>query len=579
MGKRLEKILKWVGIISLILISIFILEDVFEKEEPVIEEITYDKVISHIKQNEILQIVLSSDSSELVITLMDGTVKKSVIPSVDSFSTFISDELENGNEIEFKVEKQQAAAFSGMFSIFTSLLLILMLRRSMNKMMNGEKQEIEPIKSKFKFSDVAGIDEEKAQLEEVVKFLKEPERYHKSGAKIPRGILLNGEPGTGKTLLAKAVAGEAGVPFFQVTGSSFEEKFVGVGASRIRNLFKKAKEVAPCIIFIDEIDSVGQNRHSTKSYSEQTLNQLLAEMDGFNTKDNIIVIAATNHMEVLDSALTRAGRFDRHVYVPMPDILAREKILEVHARNKKFDVGISLADIAKKTVGFSGADLENVLNEAAIYAVNHGDGTITQEAIDESIARVLVGLAKKNSAMSELDKRLTAIHEAGHAIVSAVVRPEVKNFGISIVPRGKAGGYNFFDESAKIYYTKSDLQKQIQVLYGGRVAEEIVLGDISSGAANDLEKATKIAHLMVTKFAMSEYCNSYPTRIPGEDDFNKQLEASRTDEVFVITSQAYTKAKEAIETHKSQLLELTDLLVEKEYLSQEDVEEFMKAKI
>ena len=429
-------------------------------------------------------------------------------------------------------------------------------------------------KSNVKFSDVAGIDEEKEQLEEIVNFLKYPQRYTENGAKIPKGILLDGEPGTGKTLLAKAIAGEAGVPFFQTTGSSFEEELVGVGASRVRKLFRKAKKESPCIIFIDEIDFLARSRYKGKSDSEQTLNQLLAEMDGFDSDDNVIVIAATNHIEILDPALIRSGRFDRHISVPMPDILAREKILQVHAKNKKFEEDISLKEIAKKTVGFSGADLKNLLNEAVIYSVNHGsNGIITKEAIDESIARILLGLQKRNAAITEEERRLLAVHESGHAIISAIVRPEVKNLGISIIPRGTAGGYNFFGITDRIYQRKTELFKQMQVSYGGRIAEDVIFDDISSGAEDDLEEATEIAYQMTMKFAMNE---TLITKIHGEYDFNTHMDSIKIDEVEQLCQQAYDSAYVIIQENKKQLLWLADLLIEKEYLSQEEVEKFLK---
>lgn len=442
-----------------------------------------------------------------------------------------------------------------------------------NYMDNEDYYSKKTEKTNVKFSDVAGIDEEKEQLEEIVNFLKYPQRYTENGAKIPKGILLDGEPGTGKTLLAKAIAGEADVPFFQTTGSSFEEKLVGVGASRVRKLFSKAKEESPCIIFIDEIDSVARSRYKGTSVSEQTLNQLLAEMDGFNSDDNVIVIAATNHIDILDPALTRSGRFDRHISVPMPDILAREKILQVHARNKKFEEDISLKEIAKKTVGFSGADLKNLLNEAVIYSVNNGNGIITKEAIEESIARILVGLQKRNTATTEEERRMTAIHESGHAIVSAKVRPEVKNLGISIIPRGTAGGYNFFDSADRTYRTKTELFKQMQVNYGGRIAEEVIFDDISSGASTDLEEATRIAYQMTIRFAMND---TLITKISGENDFNTHLYSIKMDEVEKLCREAYDSAYAIILENKTQLLELANLLIEKEYLSQEEVEKFLK---
>ncbi len=532
---------------------------------------TYDEVIVAIKEGEVQKIVAQQNSLKIQITLKDETEKVATIPSIYELSAVLLSEIENGNQIEFEVGA--ASIFSSIFSSLLSLALTIALFSFMMKRMTGDgNYSVKPVNSKVRFSDVAGIDEEKAQLEEVVKFLKNPEMYAKMGARIPKGILLNGDPGTGKTLLAKAIAGEAGVPFFQATGSSFEEKFVGVGADRVRKLFAEAKKAAPSIIFIDEIDSVAQNRYSGKSYSEQTLNQLLSEMDGFSTEENVIVIAATNHIDILDPAITRPGRFDRHVFIPKPDVIAREKILKLHAKNKRLSNDVSIKDIAKRTVGFAGADLENLLNEAAIYSVNMGRNYISASDIDEAIARVLVGLKKGESAISDEEKWLTAVHEAGHAIVSAVVRPKIKNFGISIVPRGNAGGYNVFDEADTVYSKKSDLLLQMQVLYGGRIAEELILGDISSGASNDLERASKIAHMMITRFSMN---GSLLTKITAEANFNQQLDTKSIEEAEKICRENYEEAKRVAETYKNQINILAKLLYEREHLSQQDVEAFI----
>lgn len=532
---------------------------------------TYDEVIVAIKEGDIKKIVAQENSLHIQITMKDDAEKTATIPSLEELSTVLLSEMENGNQIEFEIGA--ASIFSSIFSSLLSLALTIALFSFMMKRMTGDSNySVKPVTSKVKFSDVAGIDEEKAQLEEVVKFLKNPEMYAQMGARIPKGILLNGDPGTGKTLLAKAIAGEAGVPFFQATGSSFEEKFVGVGADRVRKLFAEAKKAAPSIIFIDEIDSVAQNRYSGKSYSEQTLNQLLAEMDGFSTEENVIVIAATNHIDILDPAITRPGRFDRHVFIPKPDVVAREKILRLHARNKRLASDVSIKDIAKRTVGFAGADLENLLNEAAIYSVNNGKIYISSSDIDEAIARVLVGLKKGEPAISDEEKWLTAVHEAGHAILSAVVRPKIKNFGISIVPRGNAGGYNVFDESDTVYNKKSDLLLQMQVLYGGRIAEELILGDISSGASNDLERASKIAHMMITRFSMN---GSLLTKITAEANFNQQLDTKSIEEAEKICRENYEEAKRVAETYKDKINKLAKLLYEREYLSQQDVETFI----
>lgn len=542
---------------------------------------TYDQVVTQIKKGEVTRAEAYTGDSSVKITLEDGSEKTVIVPSIDLFSELVSSEIENGSEIEFEMFEAKSGGFlssifSSLFTIFLYIILFSFLMRRMTANIGGDNTEFKPVTSKTTFKDVAGIDEEREQLQEVVDFLKNPRKFIAMGAKIPKGVLMEGDPGTGKTLLARAIAGEAGVPFFQVTGSSFEEKFVGVGASRVRTLFNAARKVAPCIIFIDEIDSVAKSRYSGNNYSEQTLNQLLAEMDGFTERDNIIVIAATNHIQVLDEAIKRPGRFDRHVHVPRPDVIGREKILKIHARNKYLAADVDFKNIAKKTVGFTGADLENVMNEAAIYAVKQNKRFISAADIDEAIARVLVGLEKKNAAITDADKKLTAVHEAGHAIVSALVRPEVKNFGISIVPRGSAGGYNFFDESDKTYSRKSDMLKQLKVLYGGRIAEEVVLNDISSGASNDLEKASNIAHLMVTRYAMN---GSLLVKIGSERDYNEQLDRKTMPEEDKICREAYEETKKLVEENKEVLEMLADILYEKEYLSQEEVEAFMQEKL
>lgn len=564
-----ERILLVIKIVMVVICAIMLVRAITGGSEST--EMTYDELVVAIKEQNVTKIEAIQDSSNIIITMKDESEKTSVIPSLDELSHILLDEMEKGNQVEFEIKG--SSIFSSIISLVLTLgMYILFFSLMMKRMDGGSSYSVQPVTSTTRFSDVAGIDEEKEQLEEVVTFLKNPEKYTSMGAKIPKGILLNGEPGTGKTLLAKAIAGEAGVPFFQANGSSFEEKFVGVGASRIRKLFTEAKKVAPCIIFIDEIDSVAQNRYSGHSYSEQTLNQLLAEMDGFETNKSVIVIAATNHIDILDPAITRPGRFDRHVFIPKPDVIAREEILRIHARNKKFSDDVSLSDIAKRTVGFSGADLENLLNEAAIYSVNNHKKCISESDLDEAIARVLVGLKKKNAAISQEEKEITAVHEAGHAIVSAVIRPEVRNFGISITPRGNAGGYNVFDEANGMYATKSSFIKQIQVLYGGRVAEEIILNDISSGASNDLERASKIAHMMITRFSMN---GSLLTKISGEADYNHQLDTKTLEEAEKICWENYEETKKIVSEYAVQIRKLAALLSEKEYLSQKEVENFM----
>ena len=552
-----------VAIISLA-VRVFILDKA--------EEIYYDQAISFITNDEVEKIVVSTDSSEVKMYLKDGSTKKCTVPSYDEFTKMVSQKIEGGQKIEFVVGNSQIR--STIISATAQLGLYILLFFLLRKLFGSFKKEepYKPATSNVCFNDVAGIDEVKSQLEEIVIFLKDPKKYHSKGARMPKGVLLSGAPGTGKTLLAKALAGEAGVPFFQVSGSSFEEMFVGIGASRVRKLFEAAKKHAPSIIFIDELDTLAKARYNGHSHNEQTLNQLLAEMDGFESNNNIVVIAATNHFEVLDPAITRPGRFDRKIHVPMPDKNAREDILTVHAKGKHFAPDVSLREIAKKTAGFSGADLENLLNEAVIYSINMHIGVITNECIDEALARVAVGLKKSKSVFNEKDKYLTAIHEAGHAIASNVLRPEVENFGISIIPRGNAGGYNVFSPLDTAYKTKTDLFNEMKVLYAGRIAEDLIFSEISSGAKSDLEKATHIAHMMVVHFAMTD--EDLVTVIPGNHDFNQHLQNCKAEEIAKICKDAYREALELLTRYREAILSLASLLLEKETLSTTELNDF-----
>lgn len=531
------------------------------------EDLRYDQLVTQVRSGEVVKIDAKRNEATIKITMKDGSIKSSVIPSLEEFSALVTDEIEKGANIEMQIEESLDITYVRYFIsmlAFVAVFKFLMTKDTMQRYVS--------VKSNVKFEDIAGLDEEKKQLEEIVMFLKSPKKYLQNGAKIPKGVLLYGEPGTGKTLLAKAIAGEAGVPFFEVTGSSFEEKLVGVGASRIRELFKKAKKHAPCIIFIDELDAVARRRYEKGNDSEQSLNQLLAEMDGFKSNDNVIVIAATNYKEVLDKAILRKGRFDRLVHVTLPDVTAREEILCVHAKNKKMSKDVDLKKIAMKTVGLSGADLENILNEAAIDATNQGKTYISAHDIDEAIIRILVGLEKKNVFIRQEDKRITATHEAGHAIVSAILRPNVKNFGISIMQRGETFGYNYFDviETKHMQYT--DLINQICVLYGGRVAENIILGEVSVGAADDLKKASQIAYSMVSKFAMGE---SLLVANENEPEYSKGLIGKQIEEAEAICKKLEKETEGIIKENRQVIQELASLLLEKEFLSTKEIDEFL----
>ena len=443
--------------------------------------------------------------------------------------------------------------------------------------------------SNITFADVAGIDEAKQELKEVVDFLKQPEKFKKIGAKIPKGVLLLGEPGTGKTLLAKAVAGEAKVPFFSMSGSEFVEMFVGVGASRVRDLFNKARKNAPCIVFIDEIDAVGRKRGTGQGGGnderEQTLNQLLVEMDGFGTDETIIVLAATNRADVLDKALTRPGRFDRQVYVDMPDLRGREAILKVHAKNKKFSSDVDFNIIAKKTAGMAGADLANILNEGAILAARAGRTEITMADLEEASEKVQMGPEKRSKVIADIDKKITAYHEAGHAVVNYIQGGETKVHKITMIPRGPAGGYTMpLPAEERMYHSKKQFLDEMSELYGGRAAEEIIFGKeyITTGASSDIQRATAIARYIVTQIGMDEKFG--PILLDGTQDgdmFQRKYYSEQTgkeidDEIRRLVKERYQKAIDILNENRNKLEEVTKVLLEKETIMGPEFEAIMR---
>ena len=507
---------------------------------------------------------------------------------------------DNGAEIKSLPPQQMPFLLNILMSWFPMLLLIgvwIFMLNKMNKGNGGGPQIFNMGKSKAKdngeeiskvtFADVAGITEAKVELQEVVQFLREPERFKNIGAKIPKGVLLLGAPGTGKTLLAKAVAGEAKVPFFSMSGSEFVEMFVGVGASRVRDLFNKARKNAPCIIFIDEIDAVGRKRGSGQGGGnderEQTLNQLLVEMDGFGTDETIIVLAATNRPEILDRALMRPGRFDRQVFVDSPDIDGREAILKVHVRGKKIAKDVDLRVIAQKTPGFVGADLANLLNEAAILAARENREEITMEDLEEASEKVSIGPERKSKKVIEKERRITAYHEAGHAVMHYALPNTDPVHKISIIPRGMAGGYTMaLPEEDRSYKSKSEFLDEMRVLFGGRAAEEIVFGDITTGASNDIERATAIAHAIVTRFGMTKKFGPILLDNTKEGDYFQQkyysdITGKEVDqEIFSIVNTMYDETLSTLRTNYDKLDRLAKALLEKEHINREEFEALME---
>ena len=595
--KKIRNLLLYIGIPVVVL---FIIIFLFNNRTPQTAAYKYSDIIGYFQDQEVTSYTLNLGTGEMVIHLEDGKTVGYVLPSVDLFYMDVRDSINQYNEEHPDARMEQdiirPVETSWFISLLPTLILfagliifwVIMMRR-LGSSMGGDKQmnfgkakikQMSDEKRKTTFADVAGADEEKEELREIVEFLKNPNKYNSLGARIPKGVLLVGPPGTGKTLLARAVAGEAGVPFFSISGSDFVEMFVGVGASRVRDLFDKAKKNHPCIIFIDEIDAVGRQRGAGlgggHDEREQTLNQLLVEMDGFGANEGVIMIAATNRPDILDPALMRPGRFDRQVMVGYPDIKGREEILRVHAKGKPLAPDVVLSTIAKSTAGFTGADLENLLNEAALLAARKNHRAITMEEIEEATIKVVVGTEKKSRVMSEKEKKLTAYHEAGHAVTTYYCKTQDPVHQISIIPRGMAGGYTMhLPTEDRTYQSRDEMREELVVLLGGRVAEALVLDDISTGASNDIERATKIARAMVTKYGMSDKLGPITY---GTDDSNPFLgkemghisnyserTASEIDEeIQTIISTAYAKTEKILKDHMDELHRLAGVLFEKE---------------
>ena len=568
------------------------------------KELTYNEFNNALNKNNVEEIVITPSSAAYTYQIK-GKLKDAKDGETFTVKTPLSDTVINkivksSEEKDFKIISKSDPSANGwvafLLNVAPTLLLIGLAFWFFTKQLNGQKGSMDFGRSKAKlnpdngrvtFKDVAGLPEEKEELQELIDFLKNPKKFTKLGARIPKGVLLVGPPGTGKTLLAKAVAGEANAPFYFISGSDFVELYVGVGASRVRDMFKQAKQNAPCLIFIDEIDAVGRQRGTGigggHDEREQTLNQLLTEMDGFGANEGIIIIAATNRPDVLDPALLRPGRFDRQVTVALPEQKAREEILKVHARGKILSKSVHLDSIAKRTVGFSGADLENLLNEAALLAVRREKSAITMSEIDEAIDRVIMGPAKVTKKYTKEEKKLVAYHEAGHAVLGIKLDNANDVQKVTIIPRGQAGGYNLMlPKEEKYTATKTELLEQIMGLLGGRVAEEVVFGEITTGAHNDFSKATKIARSMVTEYGMSSLGPVQLETPEGSSflgrDYNKnrnfsdQVALEIDNEVRKIINDCYSKAKKIIEKNRDLLDLIASNLIEHETLTKEQID-------
>ncbi|HLO49000.1 MAG TPA: ATP-dependent zinc metalloprotease FtsH3 [Kamptonema sp.] len=593
------------GLYALLAIVVIALATAFFDKQPPSRQLwKYSEFIEQVQNKRVDKVSINADRTRALVTSQDGT---KVIVNLPNDPELINILTTNGVDISVLPQNDEGFWLKAMSSLFFPILLLVglffLLRRAQNgpgsQAMNFGKSkarvQMEP-QTQVTFGDVAGIEQAKLELSEVVDFLKNADRFTAVGAKIPKGVLLVGPPGTGKTLLAKAVAGEAGVPFFSISGSEFVEMFVGVGASRVRDLFEQAKSNAPCIVFIDEIDAVGRQRGAGlgggNDEREQTLNQLLTEMDGFEGNTGIIIIAATNRPDVLDSALLRPGRFDRQVVVDRPDYAGRLEILNVHARGKTLSKDVDLDKIARRTPGFTGADLSNLLNEAAILAARRNLTEISMDEVNDAIDRVLAGPEKKDRVMSEKRKTLVAYHEAGHALVGALMPDYDPVQKISIIPRGRAGGLTWFtpseDRMDSGLYSRSYLQNQMAVALGGRIAEEIVFGEeeVTTGASNDLQQVTRVARQMVTRFGMSDRLgpvalgrqqgNMFLGRdIMAERDFSEETAATIDDEVHVLVQQAYRRAKDVLVGNRHVLDKLADILVEKETVDADELQDLL----
>lgn len=579
----------WISsIILLVIISIlalisYVLYNNLNKEKENLI-LPYTELIQKINDNTVEKIEMTVGSTTVKVKLKDEEEEKTtIVPSLQAFSEYIQTKTEQGNEMEV-LQKEPNVFFKigdTIFTVLPTLLmvsLIIMLFKMQGLGDKGKIYDSEEKDTNIRFEDVAGLDEEKEEMVEIVDFLKKPEEFYEMGAKVPKGVLLCGKPGTGKTLIAKAIAGEANVPFISMSGSEFIEMFAGLGASRVRKLFEKARKMAPCIVFIDEIDAIGARRTSSsgaESENNQTLNQLLVEMDGFDTSETIIVLAATNRPEMLDKALLRPGRFDRQIIINSPDQKGREEILKIHSKDKKIDDNIDFKDIAEDTAGFTGAELANILNEAAIIATTRKHNSINKDDIEEAIKKVTVGLEKHSRVISEKDKKLTAYHEAGHAVVSRYLETQNDIKEVSIIPRGVAGGYTMYKTNEDKYYiSKTEMEEKLIALLGGRAAEKLVLDDISTGASNDLEVATNIARDMITVYGMSDTIG--PISLKDSENANQmiiygeKMQDAIGAEIKILIDTAYRNAQQILIQHRDKLDAVAQVLLEREKITEKE---------
>ncbi|MBV7276384.1 ATP-dependent zinc metalloprotease FtsH [Clostridium thailandense] len=594
--KKFSSATAWVIVFVLVILAALMLVRTNENSTA----INFNEFQKYWLENKVTSFEVKEDKMTVVGTLKDGQQYETVVPSERLFQ-FIGDHPKDGDVKEVYVKPATVPMW---VQYLPTVLLILMLvafwfmfmqqsqggggNRNVMNFGKSRAKMATPDKKKVTFDDVAGADEEKAELAEIVDFLKQPKRYIEMGARIPKGVLLVGPPGTGKTLLAKAIAGEAGVPFFSISGSDFVEMFVGVGASRVRDLFDQAKKNSPCIIFIDEIDAVGRQRGAGlgggHDEREQTLNQLLVEMDGFGANEGIIMIAATNRPDILDPALLRPGRFDRQILVGAPDVKGREEILKVHSKSKPLSDEVKLDVLAKRTPGFTGADLENLMNESALLAVRKNKNVIEMDELEEAVTRVIAGPEKKSRVIAEEDRRLTAYHEAGHAVVMKLLPTADPVHQISIIPRGMAGGYTMhLPEKDTAYMSKTKLQDEIVGLLGGRVAEKLIIGDISTGAKNDIDRATTISKKMVMDYGMSDlgpiaFGSGHDEVFLGRDlgkgrNFSEEVAFEIDKEIKKLIDEGYGKAEKLLSENISKLHAVAKALLEKEKLEAVEFEE------